>query len=75
MPLIALRNTAGFYFRPVSGLMSGIIPNLRLPVPLHSGILRIVNSITVAGAVLALPEFNQNAPVSRLTFKEELEDT
>jgi hypothetical protein len=33
--------------------------------------MQIVNSITVAGAVLALPEFNQNAPASRLTSKEE----
>jgi hypothetical protein len=32
--------------------------------------MQIVNSITVAGAVLALPESNQNAPASRLTFKE-----
>jgi hypothetical protein len=33
--------------------------------------MQIVNSITVAGAVLALPESNQSAPVSRLTFKDE----
>jgi len=33
--------------------------------------MQIVNSITVAGAVLALPEFNQNEPASRLTFKKE----
>jgi len=30
----------------------------------------MVNSITVAGAVLALPESNQNAPASRLTFNK-----
>jgi hypothetical protein len=34
--------------------------------------MQIINSITVAGAVLALPESNQNAPASRLTFKEEI---
>ncbi len=37
---------------------------------MHSGMMQIVNSFTVAGAVLALPESNQNAPASRLTFKE-----
>jgi len=37
--------------------------------------MQIVDSFTVAGAVLALPEFNQNAPVSRLTLKEKLEGT
>jgi hypothetical protein len=34
--------------------------------------MQIVNSITVAGAVLVLPEFDQNAPASRLTFKDEI---
>jgi len=33
--------------------------------------MQIVNSFTVAGAVLALPEFNQSAPASRLTFRKE----
>jgi hypothetical protein len=32
--------------------------------------MQMFNSFTVAGAVLALPESNQNAPASRLTFKE-----
>ena len=36
----------------------------------HSGVMQMLNSITVAGAVLALPEFNQSAPASRLTYKE-----
>ncbi len=36
----------------------------------HSGVMQMLNSITVAGAVLALPEFNQSAPASRLTSKE-----
>lgn len=36
----------------------------------HSGVMQMLNSITVAGAVLALPEFNQSAPASRLTCKE-----
>lgn len=43
-------------FRPVSGLMSGQYPDLRLPMFSHSGVRQMVNSITVAGAVLALPE-------------------
>jgi hypothetical protein len=37
--------------------------------------MQIVDSFTVAGAVLALPESNQNAPASRLTFKDKPEGT
>jgi hypothetical protein len=36
--------------------MSGKKPDLRLPMQLHSGVMQIFNSFTVAGAVLALPE-------------------
>jgi hypothetical protein len=39
------------HFGPVSGLTSGYSPDLRLPVPKHSGIEQIVDSFTVAGAV------------------------
>jgi len=41
-------------FRPVSGLMSGLLPDLRLPMTKHSGIKQILFSFTVAGAVSAL---------------------
>jgi len=41
-------------FRPVSGLMRGLLPDLHLPVTRHSGIKQILFSFTVAGAVPAL---------------------
>jgi hypothetical protein len=44
------------HFGPVSGLMSGKNPNLHLPMHMHSGVLQILNSFTVAGAVRALFE-------------------
>jgi hypothetical protein len=67
MSFIALRNT-------VYLLQAGLRTyerknlNLRLPMRLHSGVMQIFNSFTVAGAVLALPESDQSAPASRLTF-------
>jgi len=41
----------------------------------HSGVMQIINSLTVAGAVLGLFAFSGNAPASRLTFKKGLEST
>lgn len=66
---------SNIHFRPVSGLMSGINSTSAPSRAGHSGMMQMINSITVAGAVPALPESNQSAPASRLTLKKELEGT
>lgn len=75
MPPIALRNTAVCLFQ--AGLRTHERNKFLIcAFPYcYSGLKQMGYSFTVAGAVLALLEFNQSAPASRLSFKEKLEGT